>query len=224
MTARELPVAAPCPIWLEVHSSTAARPINIRAVLPPMPRRSVANHRASRVPVMIIRTTHIRPKCVSSVSGEKAPSRTVCTASIAMLEASTAISDAPITPASRERWAADAASAPSPTRLLYRSFHTSRAAIAEPSSMVCPASPGNRAAASGRYTSSSMESSGPCSSTMSPTAKTKVSGTRCPSTLESTLLATVYTPSSSGGVLTASDASSMWYAVSRLSIWLPAPS
>ncbi len=80
-------------------------------------------------------------------------------------------------------------------------------AIAAPSTIVCPTYPGNLAPASGKK----INSEGPAVSNnagsilTSPAANTNASSTRCPSTLERTLLVTVYVPSVSGGVVTARE-------------------
>ncbi len=80
---------------------------------------------------------------------------------------------------------------------------------AAPSTITWPTRPGNLAAASGKYTTGCSVSSSKSEGSILalPTAKTKASLTTCPSTLESTLLVTVYTPPSNDSVVTISESS-----------------
>ena len=85
-----------------------------------------------------------------------------------------------------------------------------RDAITAPKTIVWPTIPGNLAPASGKNINSEglSVSNNEGSIITSPTANKNASGTRCPSTFESTLVDTVYTPSSNGGVVTIRDNSS----------------
>ena len=82
-----------------------------------------------------------------------------------------------------------------------------RDAITAPKTIVWPTSPGNLAPASGKNTISD----GPLcpnkagSTTTLPIVNKKASGTKCPSIFDRTLVDTVYTPSSNGGVVTIRD-------------------
>ena len=85
------PVAAPCPIRLDVHSKPMVS-VSMTTYHLLFIRRSMANHAAKRTPTIIMRATQ-----VNSVSPENEPKRMVYTTNIIMVDANTAISDMPIT-------------------------------------------------------------------------------------------------------------------------------
>ena len=173
-------------------------------------RRSAANHAPISAAVRPMRTIHVAPNDVCSTAAAGASSAAIWTASMTMFDASTATRPMPISVIVLECTAAAASSAPPPACLRATPAHTRRDEMTAPRTTVWPARPGNRAPACSKKISSPMPCSCPAagsSTTAPPTPKTNADGTRWPSTLDRTLLATVYTPSPSGAVVTIRAAS-----------------